>query len=215
MNLAQQQAVIFDFDGTLANTVDLVVRIYNEHAGELGAKTVSVDEYSTLRTIGYKKAMKSKNLHWHVLPRLVFIIKRGIKEHLQEVKPYDGIQSLIVDLKAAGMMIGVLTSNDGALVQKFLETHGFPAFDFVVSEKTVFGKDKALKKIIERHGLDKKNVVYVGDETRDVTASKKAGVHVIGVTWGFGGRESMVATAPDQTVHTVDELRAALLIDRL
>ncbi len=205
------KTVIFDFDGTLANTVDLVVRIYNEHAEELGADTLSIDEFPTLRTLGYKKAMKAKNLHWHVLPKLVFILKRGVREHLHEVQPYEGIQRLINELKSAGMMIGVLTSNDGALVQEFLDTHGFPAFDFVVSEKTVFGKEKALKKIIERHKLDRARVVYVGDEPRDVTASKKAGVHVVGVTWGFGGRESMLATLPDTTVHTMDELRTALL----
>lgn len=210
MHKSANQTVIFDFDGTLANTVELVMRIYNEHAAQFGAEQVSAEEFPELRKLGYKKAMKAKNLHWRHVPHLAYILRSGIHQHLQEVRPYDGVREMLHDLKNADLTIGVLTSNDGTLVQEFLETHEFPLFDFVVSEKAIFGKDKALKKIMHRHELTPDQVVYVGDEPRDVTASKKAGVYVIGVTWGFGGPESMEATQPDKTVSTVSELKEAI-----
>lgn len=203
--------VIFDFDGTLANTIDLVARIYNEHAAEFGSDTVSADEFPKLQKMGYKKALKAKKLRWHVLPRVVVVVRREMRQHMNEVKPYAGIKDMLEELKYKGVSIGVLTSNDGALVHEFLDSHNFPMFDFVVSEKTIFGKDKALRRIMERHDLDKNNVIYVGDEPRDVSASKKADIKVIGVTWGFGGIPGMKSSKPDKTVTTVAELKGAIL----
>jgi phosphoglycolate phosphatase len=75
-----------------------------------------------------------------------------------------------------------------------------------VSEKTIFGKDKALKKIIKRFDLDREQVLYVGDEPRDVTASHKAGIQAIGVSWGLAGSEGFEVIVPDKIVHTPKEL---------
>ena len=74
----------------------------------------------------------------------------------------------------------------------------------------MFGKEKALKRIMKRHGLAKRSTVYVGDEPRDITASNKAGIKVIGVTWGVGGKEAFEATAPDIEVTTSAELESAI-----
>ena len=203
--------VIFDFDGTLANTFDLVVRIYNQHAEEFGADTVTAEEFPKLRKMGYKKALKAKNLHWYKLPRVVMLVRREMKQHMGEIEPFDGVKEMLEDLRKQGVSTGILTSNDSGLVQEFLQSHNFPLFDFVVSEKTIFGKDKALKKIMERHQLKKDQIMYVGDEPRDVTSSKKAGIHVIGVTWGFGGPEGMESSKPHEIVTTVSELQEAIL----
>jgi phosphoglycolate phosphatase len=88
--------------------------------------------------------------------------------------------------------------------------HKFPSFDFVVSEKTIFGKDKALKRIIKRYGLNKEHVIYVGDEPRDVKASLSAGVKVIAVTWGLGGKEGFEKVTPTALVDTPHELKKKL-----
>jgi len=205
--------VIFDFDGTLANTFDLVLRLYNEHAHEFGADLVAHGEMPHLRELGYKKAMKLKKVRWRVLPKMVLFLSREMKKHMDEVKPFAGIVTMLKELQAGGINIGILTSNDSALVQDFLNVHDFPVFDFVVSEKTFFGKEKALKRIIHRYNLEKDQVVYVGDEARDVVSSKKAGVKVYGVVWGFGGAEGFVKSPPDKIIKTVVELKEELTLE--
>ncbi len=203
--------VIFDFDGTLANTLDLVARIYNENAHNYGALQIDMKDYNEYRKLGYKKAMKKINIRWTVLPRLVLFVSREMKKHMGEVKPYDGVVEVLTDIQKQGISIGVLTSNDGALVHEYLENNNFPVFDFIVSEKTMFGKEKALKRIMKRHGLQRERVVYVGDEPRDITACNKAGIKVIGVTWGVGGREGLAHTPPDWLVDTPEELKLTIL----
>lgn len=204
--MSEKLTVIFDFDGTLANTVDLVARIYNEHAHEFGALPIDMNEISVYRKLGYKKAMKKAKIRWTILPRLVLFISREMKQHMDEVKPYPGIVEMLKELQKEGISIGVLTSNNAGLVNDFFDNNNFPQFDFIVSEKTLFGKEKALKKIIKRHDLPSHRVIYVGDEPRDITACKKAGIRVIGVTWGVGGKEGLSSTPPDWLVGTSDEL---------
>ena len=204
--MGEKLTVIFDFDGTLANTVDLVARIYNEHADEFGALPIDMAEISVYRKLGYKKAMKKAKIRWTVLPRMVLFISREMKQHMGEVKPYPGVVKVLKNMQEAGISIGVLTSNNAGLVNDFFESNNFPVFDFIVSEKTMFGKEKALKKIMKRHGLPHHRVIYVGDEPRDITACKKAGIRVVGVTWGVGGREGLVSTPPDWLVDTSNEL---------
>ena len=63
---------------------------------------------------------------------------------------------------------------------------------------------------MKRHGLAREQVLYVGDEPRDIAASHKAGIRVVGVTWGVGGRVGLEPTKADAQVDTPRELKEAL-----
>ena len=141
---------------------------------------------------------------------MVLTITREMRHHMSEVKPYEGIVEALQELKAEGYRLGVLTSNQEHLVREFLETHQYPLFDFIVSEKTLFGKDKALRKIMKKFSLDTSEVVYVGDEPRDVVACRKANISVIGVSWGLAGVDGLGKTPPDVLVHKPSELVKAV-----
>jgi HAD superfamily hydrolase (TIGR01549 family) len=205
-----QKTIIFDFDGTLANSVDLIFDLYNEHATEFGYDPVTWDEIPSLRRMSYAKAMKTKKVKARRLPKILLTLSKEMHSRMDDVRPYAGIVNVLNELQRLGFSIGVLTSNQTPLVSAFFKKHSFPPFDFIVSEKTIFGKDKALKRIIKRYGLNADQIIYVGDEPRDVTASRKASVQVIGVSWGIAGIEGFEKVAPDTLVHTPAELLAAI-----
>lgn len=209
-----KQVVIFDFDGTLANSVSVAIRLYNDHAEHFGALPVSETELPELRQVvrdqGYAKALKLKRIRLSRLPAMVLTISKEMRAHMSEVKPYDGIIVALGELKAKGYRLGVLTSNQEHLVREFLETHSYPLFDFIVSEKTLFGKDKALKRIIKKFALDRRGVVYVGDETRDTVACKKAGIDVIAVAWGLAGPDGFTKAPPTLLINSPKELVVAV-----
>ncbi len=209
--MREQFTVIFDFDGTLADTLDLAFRIYNEHRGDFGSKEIDIKNLEVYQKLGYKKAMKQLGVRWTMLPKIALTVSREMKQHMDEVKPFPGVIDVLHDLKKEGISTGVLTSNNGVLVREFLEKNEFPAFDFLVSEKTLFGKEKALKKIIKRHDLNKDRVIYVGDEPRDVNACQKAGIPVIGVSWGFGGVAGLEPSKPDKIVDSSKQLYSEIM----
>ncbi len=208
----REHTVIFDFDGTLANTVDLMIRLYNEYSEQFGTIKVEENEFESIREMGYKKAMKLKNVRLRKWPLMVRTMMREMKEQMAEVEPYEGIVETIEKLKEQGISVGVLTSNSTAIVHEFFRVHNFPPFDFVVSEKTFFGKEKALKRIMKHRKLNREDVMYVGDEPRDIASSKKAGVRSFGVTWGLGGRTGLKKQPPDRLVDTPDELYREIIL---
>lgn len=204
--MSTRATVIFDFDGTLANSVDLMFSLYNEHVAEFGYYPIKREEFPALRRMSYAKAMRTKNIKARRLPKIIMTLSKEMHSRMDDVYPYEGIVDVLHELQKLGFSIGVLTSNQASLVNEFFKKHGFPHFDFVVSEKTIFGKDKALKRIIRRFGLEVDQILYVGDEPRDVAASHKAGVRAIGVSWGLAGAEGLEKAKPDILVNNSHEL---------
>jgi phosphoglycolate phosphatase len=70
-------------------------------------------------------------------------------------------------------------------------------FDFVSSTSRLTGKAKHLKSIRRTFSLRPEQMLYIGDELRDVKAAQEAGVPIATVTWGFNSRESLAAEAPE------------------
>lgn len=198
--------IIFDFDGTLANSLDLVFKLYNEHVDEFGYLPLDKSEFNDLRKLGYKKAMRRKKVKMRMLPKMLVVIGREMRRRMDEVLPYEGIVQVVEQLKKQGHTVGVLTSNQAPLVKEFFVKHSFPEFDFVVSEKTLFGKEKALRKIMKSYDLENDRVIYVGDEPRDVAACRRAKIPIVGVSWGLAGTEGYLKVQPDVLVHTPKEL---------
>ncbi len=206
-----KKTVIFDFDGTLADTLELLVKIYNKKAPEFGSRPFDISKLDYYREIGYRKAMKELDLKLHSLPRFLLVAKKDFESHINEAEPHNGIRKMLQKLRKSGYQLGILTSNDQDLVKKFVKTHNFGEFEFIVSEKNFFGKYKGLKKLIKEYQLDRKNLLYVGDEPRDVSASHRAGIAVIGVSWGIAGKSGFKHAQPDELVTSVDQLYQTIL----
>lgn len=203
--------VIFDFDGTLANTIELAIRIYNQHHEEFGSLPIDIKQLPEFQKLGYKKVMKKTKIRWRMLPKMALTISREMKQHMGEVEPYPGIVEMLKKLQENDISIGVLTSNNVALVQDYFTANNFPTFDFIFSEKTLFGKEKTLRKIVKRYNLNKKRVLYVGDEPRDVVSCRKAKIPIIGVSWGLGGVDGLTPSKPDKIVDNSDQLFIEIL----
>lgn len=82
-------------------------------------------------------------------------------------------------------------------------------FDFIYSGKNLFGKDKVMVQMLAKEGLAKASVLYVGDELRDIEASKKVGLKVVAVTWGLHTKEALEALNPDAVAETPAALVAS------
>jgi phosphoglycolate phosphatase-like HAD superfamily hydrolase len=200
------KVIIFDFDGTLADSALVILDIFNEMADGFGYRRVAPEEIPFLRNFSSREVLEKFAIpKW----KLFFIFRKGkqiFNRRLLKIPMVEGMAETLADLKKKNYVLGVLSSNTEKNVRDFLESRQIDVFDFVYSENNLFGKARALKKIMRRHGFRPEETVYVGDETRDVEAAKKSGLTAVAATWGFNSREALEKYSPDYLVDRPDEL---------
>lgn len=206
-----RNVVIFDFDGTIADTLSAMLAIYNDVAPRYGCKTISLDEVPMLRSERPQEIMHRYGVTLWKLPFLARAVRAKFRARALSVSPHNGIAEALQTLKDSGCTLGILTSNAKANVEAFLYDQGLgDMFDFIVAHRNMFGKHRALRTIMREHRFSAADVAYVGDETRDMEAARRAGVMGVAVTWGFQNREAFARVHPDVVVDTPAELIAAV-----
>jgi len=202
-----QKAIIFDFDGTIADTVDALVSIANRLAEEFGYIPITPNELALLKNLNSREIIKYSGISIFKIPFLVKKVKTELKKKIPELKPIPGIKEALIVLKKEGNRLGIITSNSQENVTEFLKTNDLDnLFDFIYSGVTIFGKTTIINNVLKQQQIKSQEVIYVGDETRDIEASKKANIKVIAVTWGFNSPEVLARQNPDFLVHQPSEL---------
>lgn len=200
--------ILFDFDGTLAQTLVLTQKLYNEVAVERGYRVIEDSEIQELRNKTALEVFKLLNVPVVAFPTLAYKVQSQMQKQIAQVEAVSGIPEVLVELQKQGFSIGVLTSNSSSNVDGFLAAQNIQVVEFVISEKSIFGKAKILKKILTSKKITPDELVYVGDETRDIEATKKAGVRSIAVSWGFNSRKALESANPDFLLDSPEELLA-------
>jgi pyrophosphatase PpaX len=212
--LPRWPVVVFDLDGTLVDTIGLIVASY-QHA---------------FRTVLGRELPEARIKAWIGQP-LVRCFQEASPEHADElaavytqwnsanterlIRPYAGVDGLLRDLASAGVRVAVATSKRQAPARVALSLTGLESLvpTLVTMEDTPVHKpDPApLRLAVHRAGGVAASAVYVGDAVVDVVAAAAAGMSSIGVLWGAGVRGDIEAAHPTALAATVDDLRALLV----
>lgn len=206
-----RKTIIFDFDGTVADTLDAIVRITNRLAIEYGYKPATPDELNRLRNMSSREVVQRSGVSVFKLPLLLRKIRADLQSEIQDISPIPGIKEVLVALTKDGNKLGILTSNSEENARIFLTSHGMQElFSFIYSETNLFGKQTSLRKILRTNKLYPQDVIYVGDETRDIEAAKKIPLKVIAVSWGYNSKEVLAQHNPDFLIDQPSQLLEVL-----
>jgi phosphoglycolate phosphatase-like HAD superfamily hydrolase len=203
------RTLIFDFDGTIADTLGETRRIFNLIAPDYGIRQVEEYEIDSLRHLSLKDLLNHLNIPKRRVPALISRGTGMMRGSIEQLRLIEGIGEVLTEMRRNVDSFGILTSNATANVDLFLRNHGLrDQFDFISSTSKLTGKAKHLKAIRKTFSLRAEEMLYIGDELRDVKASQKAGIPIAAVTWGFNSRESLAAEKPDHLFsHPEDFLR--------
>jgi len=205
--------VLFDFDGTIADTQEVIFAATNALAHEFGFEPIRPDEYPAIRAMSVRDRL-AKRLHIHLwnVPKVRRLERRAREEYgkrADDLRVFEGVAEAIDRLREQGLRIAMLTSNDAWIVTRTVERAGM-TFDFYETGSRGLGKARALRKAMRKHAVQPADVVYVGDELRDVEACRSAGVRVIGVSWGLNEAGALrasgipVASTPQELQDLVE-----------
>ncbi len=206
--------VLFDLDGTLADTIPLIVASY-QHA----FRTVLGEEVDDARARAWigrpllEALLEESPEHGHALDEAYR--EWNLANTARLIRRYDGVPELLAELADAGVRTAVVTSKRRMTARMALEGVGADHLVDVVAalEDTTRHKPapEPLLHGAAALGVEPGTCVYVGDATVDVRAARAAGMAAVAVTWGAGEPDALAAERPDALVGRVPELADLLL----
>ena len=141
--------VVWDFDGTLADSLPSAVNIFNRLAPEMGFKPLT--DVAAARGTPMRQFLRQQGISLWRLPRLVRKYQAAAAEEADKLKLATGLPAALTAIAAGGAKLGVLSSNREDNIRRCLRANGAEGhFAFVVGYPRLFGKGKALKRIIRR-----------------------------------------------------------------
>ena len=215
----KSKLIIFDLDGTLLNTIgDLAVgcdhmlslrglptHTYEQYCSFVGNDILRLVERALpeeLRTEEYVKAARKDFVEYYI-------------DHIDlKTIPYDGMTELVEELRQSGAKLAVASNKFQAGTEKLIQKF-FPEVEWVEicgnREGVPLKPDTALVDLIlDKAGVERKNCYMVGDSAVDILTAQNAGIHSIGVSWGFRSREELEQAGAEQIADTVEELKSML-----
>jgi phosphoglycolate phosphatase len=206
-----KQAVIFDLDGTLLNTIEDIHEAVNASLTIHGFDQIDV-EITTLN-IGHgafnliRQILIDENID--TVSKVYTSYQAYYDEHLiVHTKPYEGIELMINDLIDKGIDIGVVSNKHEYLVKELIN-HFFKDIKYVKGMKPnvrIKPDPEMLLEIIDEMSLTHRDVYFVGDSETDILCAKASKVDVIAVSYGYRSKDILLSLNPDVVLDSVDAL---------
>jgi phosphoglycolate phosphatase len=198
--------VIFDFDGTLADSFPWFMKTLDIVTEEFNLNKINLEDMPELRKLDSLSFLKHLKIPLYKLPRISTFMRNMMSENIEEIKMFDGIENMFHELKKLGHKIAIVSTNSKENIIKVLGDELIKMNDHFVGGVSVFGKESKLKKVLKLSGIDKKDAIYIGDELRDVLASQKIGMPCGAVAWGVNDAEALAELKPDEMFYEVDHV---------
>lgn len=199
--------LIFDFDGTIADTLDTIVTITNRLAAHYGYPQTTPERLKYLRTLSTGELLAQSNVPLFQVPFLMRRVRRELRHDVDSIHTFQHLRDVLCALADDGHSLMIASSNAPSTIYPFLERHGLSqVFSHVYGNIGLLGKARSLRRIMRRHRLLAEEILYVGDETRDIEAAQCQGLAVTAVSWGFSDRTALEAQGPTFLVDTPKQL---------
>lgn len=200
------RCIIFDFDGTIADTEHFAFHITNLLAERYNFKKITREELGDMKKMHFKELLEYIEVSARQLP---FILRRGqklLRHNMHEVQfCEEHFPELLDELRQRDMILGIITSNTKNNVLRFLEHKKIEIFEFLLAA-SLFNKQAKIKRIIKKYGLKPEEILYVGDEVRDIHSAHAAGIRIASVVWGYNDRVFLEAEKPDWLLEDSREI---------
>lgn len=206
------QAVIFDLDGTLLDTLEDLKDSVNAALSVQGFPERSLEEVRQFVGNGIRKLVE------RAVPQgtekdktdVVFDAFRAhyIKHCEDKTKPYDGIEELLQELQEKGYKTAIVSNKADKAVKQLAKQY-FPWISVAIGEREGIQRKPAPDSVFEALrllGTDPGNALYVGDSEVDRETAKNAGLPCVSVTWGFREEELLRSLQPEYLIHEPAEL---------
>jgi len=193
--------IVFDFDGTIADTCKDFLNIARDFKKDK-YKEINLED---IRDYGAKYLIKKSGIPFWKLSKFIYQAKVKLKKR-NNIKLFPEILDVLKKL-SEDYKIGIISSNSEENIRIVLRRYEIEnLFEFIYSNTSIFGKHLVLKRMCKKYKINPNDIIYVGDEDRDVIAAKKAKIKIIAVIWGFNSEKLLKKENPDYLVNNPKEI---------
>jgi phosphoglycolate phosphatase len=202
-------AIIFDFDGTIADTFEAVIGIFQKLTGN--NDPVDPVEVERLRGMSLMHAAEDLHIRPWKMPFLLLRGRRQMGKQIKSIQAHREMPETIRKLQHEGHQLFIVSSNSTRNIQTFLRQHDM-AYEFVriYGGAGLFNKGRLLKKVLRQNRLEVTDSWYIGDEVRDIVSAHAAGLRVMAVGWGYNTPEILEAHNPTKLIRAPAEIITVL-----
>lgn len=194
--------LVFDFDGTLADTQQLFIETYNDIAGKRNYRRINQESLSHLKTLSVADRCRYLGVPLYRVPSMGVEFLRQYSKASLSIQPFNGVKEMLIELKSMGYHLAIVSSNSKENIRRFLDHQNINEISTIICSSNILGKARLLKRLLKESNLRRDEVIYIGDEQRDILASKEARIKIISVCWGYDAINSLKTLAPDYLAFT-------------
>lgn len=205
-----RRLVIFDFDGTLADTFPCFVNAFDQAADHYGFRRLDRARQHDLRGYDARRIMAHHDIPLWKVPAIAGFMRRAIARDIDAIHLFDGVGEVLRALAARGVTLAIVTSNSRANVLRILGADHAALFSHVECGASLFGKLPKVRKVLAASGVAPAQAILVGDEIRDARVCAEAGIDFGAVAWGFNHLDALMAEAPLMVFRHVGELLSGI-----
>jgi phosphoglycolate phosphatase len=201
--------VIFDFDGTLADSGAWMFRTFAEVGPRFGLRPFGPDDAEMLRGRSTREIMRFLEAPIWRIPQIVAEMRRRAAADAGQIALFDGVDAVLRTLAERDVRLAVVSSNTEATVRRVLGPDNAARIDVFDCDASLFGKARKLRAVMKRCGVAPAETLCVGDETRDIDAARAVGAASGAVTWGYATAEVLASFTPTLLFHALDDILTA------
>ena len=203
--------VIFDFDGTLADSLGWFIAISDQLADEFGFDRIDKTRMASLRRLDATTLLRLHRVPFWKLPFIAARFRRLMTRQIDRIVPFPGVPEMLERLARVGCILAMVTSNSCGNVRRVLGRKTTGLFSHCAGGASLKGKPVKLCKILRRFHIEPAQAIFIGDEIRDIKAARQVGMASGAVSWGFTEADALKAHGPEWLFTSLDEMQDILV----
>jgi phosphoglycolate phosphatase len=183
--------IIFDFDGTLADSFPWFLSVFDRMADRHGFSRLDRSRMEELRALSAREMIARQRVPAWKLPTIAADMRRWMAEDAHQISLFEGAGEMLGALKASGLTLAVVTSNSEANVRAILGPENVARIDHYACGASMFGKKAKLRQVLKASGVAAAEALSVGEKLRDATPRGRPASDLRGCPGATPGRRCL------------------------